>query len=192
MVAMGSPIIKVAVNQTQAVIPVTLSGPTMLPVSVSIQPPQQLTTGSLGSSPAAGVKLQTSSLAWTSGQAGQRFITLDLDSGADVQAAAVLVQLAQPQNADLDPVKHASLVTGLSPQELTASFSYAPNQVRHAIWHLLCAALVAVAGVVTMQADRVFLAERVFLVEAVRHWPCTALSCHFSEQHSTFHRTPHS
>ena len=130
MVAMESPIIKVVPNQSQAIIPVTLSGPSMLPVSVSIQTPQQLNPTSRASAPAAGVKLQAASLAWASGQAGRKFITLDLDPGADVQAAAVLVQLAQPQNADLDPVQHASLVTGLAPQELTSSFSYAPNQVR--------------------------------------------------------------
>ena len=128
VLAMASPMIQIAANQTQALIPVTLSGPSMLPVSVAVSAPQQLTLGSSAVTAAAG-KLQTPSLTWASGQAGQRVITLDLDPSADMQSAAVLVQLAQPQNADLDPVKHATLVTGLSAADLTATFSYTPNQV---------------------------------------------------------------
>ena len=126
--ALQTALVSVAANQTSVVLPVELSGPSMLPVSVSVTVPQQLHSGP--GELAIGYTLQTPSLTWPAGQDGTRNMTLSLGSGMELQEAALAVQLSGAVNADLDPVKHTALVTGLPAEELVSTFAFTPNQVQ--------------------------------------------------------------
>ena len=80
---MQTALVSVSENQTQVVLPVELSGPSLLPVTVNVTVPQQLHTA-LGEL-AVGFTLETANLTWPVGQAGTQNITLALASGAELQ-----------------------------------------------------------------------------------------------------------
>ena len=69
-------------------------------------------------------------LSWARGQNQTQSITVQLDpTKVDLASAAILVQLVNATNADVDDARGVSLVTAIPAASLTTTFTLQPNQV---------------------------------------------------------------
>ena len=103
-----------------------------LPVTANLSVTQRRLGGSAGSAaaPSLALSLNQTQLMWRAGEAGRQNVTLAISGDtSQLSEVGILVSVASTDNADVDPQNSTSIVTALSPAQLTVGFALEPNQV---------------------------------------------------------------
>ena len=69
-------------------------------------------------------------LFWSAADATPRNVTVVLPTGVDLTRAAVMAQLVNATNADIDEPQSACYITGVPAEQLVTTFTLQANQVR--------------------------------------------------------------
>lgn len=127
--SMAEPIVTLGADQQSVHIPVSVLGNPSLPVSAYFSAQLQQVHNSTHDM--LDFRLGSSSLSWQLGQNHTQNLSLTLEPGLDLSAAAVVVSLNNATNADVDVDRTETLITAIPPTQLLRTFTPAINQVAY-------------------------------------------------------------